>query len=101
MGAPRGGPSSADEGPGRGGPGGPSGRPGSPAEVLLMGKGALVLHAILQRVDDWLYNAGLAVAVAIVLFGVMLCLSARPRPAGRPRRASPLFEFEEGALRDD
>lgn len=66
-----------------------------------MGKGALVLHAILQRVDDWLYNAGLAVALAIVLFGVMLCLLALPRPSGRPRRTSPLFECDEGALRDD
>ena len=66
-----------------------------------MGKGDFFLQAIFQRVDNWLYNAGLAVALAIVLFGVMLCVSALPRPSGQSRRTSPLFEFEDGALRDE
>lgn len=61
-----------------------------------MGKAALILRLI----DNWLYNAGLSIALVFVLFGVMLCVTALPRSDAGARRSSRRL-IEEGVLRED
>jgi len=64
-----------------------------------MNKAAIVFRIV----DDYLYNAGLLLALLIIMAGVLLCLMAvLPRPGqGRsvPRFLS--LELEEAAFHDE
>ena len=56
---------------------------------------------VFRIVDDYLYNAGLLVALLIVLIGVLLCLKASLPRAGRGRVTPQFLHIDDLARRDE